>query len=252
MTFQDFLVKWFGKRIQELTIEKIDGLHFLPENIHQNYAPNYDKCQDCAARIFRQDIPFWLGSHKNKKLMVIAQDAGKGEEDYGLNTVFSIHNAHLNLNDYFNASHRHKGYYELFRDLIGADDFLEKIYFTDIVKCAYSTGKIGSSDKMFCKEELFFEIKEVAPRALLLMGKPAQSTFMRLSENKKMIHKEIEMFECRINNRSSIRFSHHKMDDYEVFLIPHLIGNLHISNEFKSDFELFKTKSITYIREQIN
>jgi uracil-DNA glycosylase len=252
MTFQDFLVKWFGKRIQELTIEKIDGLHFLPELIHQNYAPNLDKCQDCAARIFRQDIPFWLGSHKNKKLMVIAQDAGKGEEDYGLNTVFSIHNAHLNLNDYFNASHRHQGYYELFRDLIGTDDFLEKIYFTDIVKCAYSTGKIGSSDKMFCKEELFFEIDEVAPKALILMGKPAQSTFLKLSQDFKMGQKIIETFECQINQRSAIRFLHYELDNYKVFMIPHLIGNLHISKEFKSDFDLFKIKTIAYIRKQIS
>jgi len=252
MTFQDFLVKWFGKRIQELTIEKSDGLHFIPNNIHQNYAPNQDKCQDCAARIFRQDIPFWLGSHKNKKLMVIAQDAGKGTEDYGLNTVFSIHNAHLNLTDYFQASHRHRGYYKLFRDLIGSTNFLEEIYFTDIVKCAYSTfGKVALSETL-CKDELFFEIQEVNPKAILLMGKPAQNAFRNLCLPSGDDFEEIFKDACYINSRGSVSFTHYKVAGKNVFFIPHLIGNLHIAKENKETFEVFKSSLIAYIHSTIS
>ena len=251
MTFQEFLTKWFGKRIQELTVEKIDGLHFVPDKIHQNYAPNHDKCHDCAARIFRQDIPFWLGSHKNKKLMVIAQDAGKGEEDYGLNTVFSIHNAHIDKEAYFRASHRHKGYFDLFNNLIGHANFLEEIYFTDIVKCAYSTGSLGSFSEAICKNELFYEIQEVNPNALILMGKPAQDTFLKLATENSLRQTPIDSFQCRINEKSKINFSHFQIDKFDVFLIPHLIGNLHIASEFKSDFDVFKTKTIDYIRSQI-
>ncbi len=251
MSFQQFLIKWFGTRIQELTIEKSDGLHFTPEKIHQNYAPNQDKCQDCAARIFRQDIPFWLGRHKNKKLMVIAQDAGKGEEDFGLNTVFSIHNAHLNKEAYFNASHRHKGYFDLFRNLIGKDTFLEEIYFTDIVKCAYSSSSISSFSDAICKNELFYEIEEVDPKCLLLMGKPAQSAFIKLATEKKLVRNLIESTQCRINARSNVRFLHFKIDKYHVFMIPHFIGNLHVAREYMLEFDSFKTNTINYIRNQI-
>jgi uracil-DNA glycosylase len=252
MTFQEFLTKWFGKRIQELTVEKIDGLHFVPDKIHQNYAPNQDKCQKCSARIFRQDIPFWLGSHTNKKLMVIAQDAGKGEEDYGLNTVFSIHNAHTNIQAYFEASHRHKGYYDLFRDLIGNENFLEYIYFTDIVKCAYSTfGKVAFSETL-CKDELFFEIQEVNPEAILLMGKPAQNAFKSLSLQFGNTFEEILTNACSINSRGSVSFTHYKVAGKNIFFIPHLIGNLHIAKENKETFEIFKSSLIAYIHSTIS
>jgi hypothetical protein len=170
MSFQQFFIKWFGSRILELTIVKIDGLHFIPEKIHQNYAPNHDKCQDCAARIFQQDIPFWLGPHKNKKWMVIAQNAGKREEDFGLNTVFSIHNTHLNKVAYFKASHHHRGYFDLFRNLIGKYKFLEEIYFTNNVKCVYSTGSIASLSDAICINELFYEIKQVYPKLFSING----------------------------------------------------------------------------------
>lgn len=252
MTFQEILIKWFGKRIQELTEQKSDGLHFIPENINQNYAPNNDKCQDCAAKIFRQDIPFWLGSHRNKKLMVIAQDAGKGEEDFGLNTVFSIHNAHLQKEAYFKASQRHKDYYNLFKNLIGKDSFLKEIYFTDIVKCAYSTfGKVAISETV-CKDELFFEVQEVNPEAILLMGKPAQNAFKSLSLQFGNTFEEIFTDACSINSRGSVSFTHYTVAGKNVFFIPHLIGNLHIAKENKESFEVFKSSLIAYIQSTIS
>lgn len=252
MTFQEFLKKWFGKRIQELTVEKIDGLHFVPEKIHQNYAPNHDKCKNCAAKIYRQDVPFWLGSHKNKKLMVIAQDAGKGEEDYGLNTVFSIHNAHIDKEAYFRASHRHKGYFDLFKNLIGIENFLKEIYFTDIVKCAYSTFGIVAFSETICKDELFFEIQEVNPEAILLMGKPAQNAFKSLSLQFGNTFEEIFTDACSINSRGSVSFTHYTVAGKNVFFIPHLIGNLHIAKENKETFEIFKSSLIAYIHSIIS
>lgn len=252
MTFQEILIKWFGKRIHELTEQKSDGLHFIPENINQNYAPNHDKCQDCAAKIFRQDIPFWLGSHRNKKLMVIAQDAGKGAEDFGLNTIFSIHLAHLHKETYINVSHRHKGYFELFKNIIGRNSFLEEIYFTDIVKCAYSTfGKVAFSETV-CKDELFFEVQEVNPEAILLMGKPAQNAFKSLSLQFGNTFEEIFTDSCSINSRGSVSFTHYKVAGKNVFFIPHLIGNLHIAKENKDSFDDFKSGLIAYIHSIIS
>ena len=252
MTFQEFLIKWYGKRVQDFTLEKVDGLHLLPEKINENQLPNLDKCQKCPARIFRQDIPFWLGPHSNKKLMVIAQDAGKGEEDYGLNTVFSIHNAHTNIQAYFEASHKHKGYYDLFRNLIGNENFLAYIYFTDIVKCAYSTfGKVAFSETV-CKNELFFEIQEVNPEAILLMGKPAQNAFKSLSLQSGNTFEEIFTDACSINSRGSVSFTHYKVAGKNIFFIPHLIGNLHIAKENKETFEVFKSSLITYIHSTIS
>lgn len=251
MTFQDFLVHFYGKRIQDLTVEKSDGLHFLPEKIHQNYPPNHDKCHSCPARIYRQDLPFWTGSHKNKKLMVIAQDAGKGIEDFGLNTVFSIHNAHSNPEAYFAASHKHIGYFNLFKDLIGNDNFLDHIYFTDIIKCAYSTGTEGSFELASCKDELFYEIDEVAPSAIILMGKAAQNGFIKLVNQQNETLTLLETFQGRINVRSTISFSYYQMGSYKIYMIPHLIGNLHISREFKDEFDQFKQKIINFIGKNI-
>ena len=251
MLFQDFLTQFYGKRIQDLTIEKSDGLHFLPEKIHQDYPPNHDKCQNCPARIYRQDLPFWTGSHKNKKLMVIAQDAGKGMEDWGLNTVFSIHNAHSNLEAYFAASHKHIGYFNLFRDLIGNDNFLDHIYFTDIIKCAYSTGSEGSFELASCKDQLFYEIDEVAPSAIILMGKAAQNGFIKLVTQQNNSITLLESFKGRINLRSTISFYYYQWGSYKIYMIPHLIGNLHISSEFKDEFDQFKQKIINFIGKNI-
>jgi uracil-DNA glycosylase len=251
MTFQDFLVKWYGRRIKELTRLKNDGLHFIPENMHQNYAPNHDKCQDCAAKIFRQDIPFWLGSHKNKKLMVIAQDAGKGVEDYGLNTVFSIHSAFIDKEAYFNASSRHKGYYNLFRGMIDSEEFLEEIYFTDIIKCAYSTMSTIQVDETKCKNFIFQEINEVNPKSILLMGKPAQITFHYLIQQQRLKLEQVKSISCSINAKSAISFSHFHFQDKHVFFSPHVIGNLHISKEYKNQFDEFKTEIVNYICEKI-
>jgi uracil-DNA glycosylase len=252
MNFQELLIRWYGERIREFTIEKKDGLHLIPEKIHQNYAPNFDKCQDCAAKIFRQDIPFWLGSHKNKKLMVIAQDAGKGVEDYGLNTVFSIHSAFIDKEQYFHSSSRHKGYYNLFRGMIDSDNFLEDIYFTDIVKCAFSTITTIKVDETKCKNHIFQEINDVNPKSILLMGKPAQNTFQNLISRDLLKMELIKTFSCTINSKGSISFSHFQFENKQVFCSPHLIGNLHISKEFNKQFVEFKTEIIGYICEKIN
>ena len=236
----------------ELTEMKSDGLHFRPEAIQHILEPNHDKCQECPAMIFRQDIPFWLETHKNKKLMVVAQDAGKGKEDHSLNTVFSIHNAHIDLKNYFDTSPRHRRYFELFKDLIGHDKFLYDIYFTDIIKCAYSTGIEGSFSLASCKEDLFYEINEVDPKGLILMGKAAQNAFTAMAVSQGMNLKLVYRDACQINTKGQVYFCHYRMDLKEIFFIPHLIGNLHIATDKKDEFLLFKTRLTTYIQQSLN
>ena len=252
MEFQELLIKRFGKRVEHVTLQTANGLVFQPEQIFLAQEPNKDKCSACPAHVYRQDLPFWLGSHRNKKLMVIAQDAGKGEEDYGFNTVFSIHAAHLNKEEYFKASSKHHLYYAFFQEIIGSSDFLQHIYFTDIVKCAYSTGPMGSFELASCKQDIEVELKEVNPTALLLMGKPAQHAFTALFMNQGNKYHEVKTLSCQINKRGSIAFTHLKLNDKDVFLAPHLIGNLHIGMDFKTEFLAFKQEVIAYMHACIN
>ena len=247
MTFQEYLIKWYGQRIRVLTEYKSEDLVLNHEKIVDDLEPNFDKCKSCIASKFRQDIPFWVGSHRNKKLMVIAQDAGKGEEDYGLNTVFSIHWAQIDKEKYFDASPRHEGYYNLFKGFMGAEHFLNDIYFTDIVKCAYSTDPSISLSIPICKDDLFYEISEVNPLSVIFMGIAAQRTFLKLlndqDENLSLIFSE----SCFINQRTSISFKHYLFYQRNIFFIPHLIGNLHISKEHRDGFDKFVLAISSYI-----
>ncbi|MFN5911835.1 MAG: uracil-DNA glycosylase family protein [Bacteroidota bacterium] len=252
MVLQSILAKRFGQRIKQLTLLRADGLHFLPDQIQKISEPNLDKCQDCPARIFRQDIPFWIGPHSGKKVMVIAQDAGKGIEDHGLNTVFSIHNAHLDPEAYFKASPRHEGYFNLFRDVIGHDRFLHDIYFTDIVKCAYSTDAQTSFSSAVCKEDILMEIEAVNPKGLILMGKAAQTAFSTMSEMNGMKLSVVTHDSCQINSRGQIHFVHYTLNTMHVFFIPHLIGNLHIARDMKEEFLLFKNRITSCIQKTLN
>jgi uracil-DNA glycosylase len=247
MQFLNLLEKRFGKRIHQFT-DKIDNhLYFYPERINNDNTIIDQKCISCPAHIYRQDFPFWIGSHINKKLMVIAQDAGKGFEDFGINTVFSIHVAGINLETYFNASSRHKRYFELFKGMFDKEDFLHEIYFTDIVKCAFSTENKIKLDEVNCKDDVFIEIEEVNPKAIVLMGTAAQSVFLSLVNKNNLKLEFINKSECAINERSSVKFLHYKLENKSVFFIPHLVGNLHVSKNRKEELNNFST----YVQQQI-
>jgi len=252
MSFQDLLIKRFGKRVAHLTTSTAAGLVFDPEKIHLAQDPSDDKCRSCPAHVYRQDLPFWLGNHRNKKMMVIAQDAGKGDEDYGFNTVFSMHMACLSKEDYFKASSRHELYFDMFQSIIGSNEFLKHIYFTDIVKCAYSTGPLGSFQLASCKQDIQVELDEVNPSVILLMGKPAQHAFAEICLKQENNFNVVNEFTCQINQRGSISFQHIEWQDKQVFFAPHLIGNLHIGKDYKPAFLKFKLMVIQYMHSYVS
>lgn len=252
MQLLSLLQKRYGSRIDHFTELKPDGLHFHPEKINNFFSGSCDKCTSCNAHIYRQDFPFWVGSHNNKKLMVIAQDAGKGMEDYGINTVFSIHNAYLNRDVYFNASPRHEKYYNLFYGMFNHDLFLQEMYFTDIVKCAYSTENKIKLATVNCTNDILIEISEINPSSILLMGTAAQSAFNTLTNTYSFTLELINEFRCKINNRASIKFQHFRLNKKSVFYIPHLIGNLHVATEKKENFNAFVYRIQSEVKLSLN
>lgn len=252
MKLLQLLEKRFGSKVHHFTAVKDNFLYLYPEKLEQYNQPHCDKCTLCEAHIYRQDLPFWAGPHAHKKLMVVAQDAGKGYEENSVNTVFSIHVAILNTEKYFEASPRHKRYFELFKGMFYDTDFLNHIYFTDIIKCAYSTENKFKVSDINCADDLFVEMEAVNPGALLLMGTAAQSVFINLMGLHGHKLHFIHQFNCAINNRSSIKFQHYDYNGRAVFFVPHLIGNLHISKAKKDSFNEFVVSIQHYIKNLLH
>lgn len=108
LSFKNYLTKTFGSRIDKVLRVDDRGVELLISQIpivNQTNTTAYDKCSLCSGSLYRQDIPFWTGSHKNKKVVVISQDAGKKKEDDKLNCVFSLQVAYRDKDAYV-LSHR--------------------------------------------------------------------------------------------------------------------------------------------------
>lgn len=255
ITFKNYLVKYFGNKVLNVLEETENGVIINANKIkayNETKEKEIDKCNNCMATKYRQDMPFWLNNYFRKKIMVIAQDAGKGVEDKNINTVFDMHSFQINEEDYIKKHTTHHKYVDLFRKITGKTNFLEDIYFTDIVKCAFSSDKAIKSNTCLCSKDIFTEIELVNPKTIVLMGTQAKNIFTELVRQKKSELKIIQESTTQINGRQSIKFSHLILDNHNVFFIPHFAGNLHISNEFKKSFIDFKDKCCLYINQSIN
>lgn len=131
------------------------------------------KCTDCAASRYRQDLPYWQGELP-KRYMLVAQDAGKGEEHADrpeFNTVFSIHRL-FNEGEAYLKETRHARYHAYLRSMLPEADDLGSMYFTDLVKCAFSTGGLEASASP-CRSDLLVEMAAVRPKVVVFFGSQA-------------------------------------------------------------------------------
>jgi uracil-DNA glycosylase len=250
--FIDYLTKYFGNKVLNVLEETEKGVFINSSKIEAYNSANpitIDKCTDCIATKHRQDLPFWIDNYSNKKIMVIAQDAGKGDEDRKINTVFDMHSFHLDEEKYLNKHRTHYKYVDLFKKITGKKNFLEDIYFTDIIKCAFSSDKSIKSNSCLCSNDIVQEINLVNPASIVLMGNQAKSAFTNLMSQNKIDLKLIEASSTPINSKRSIKFYHMKTERFNVFFMPHFAGNLHVSNDFKAIFESFKDECCSYINQ---
>jgi len=256
--FHSFLISTFGEKSQDvfelidndisLNISKIDEI-----NDKNTQFTHIDKCKlHCKACKCRQDIPFWTGTIK-KKIMLIAQDAGKGCENNMINCVFSLQDVVLNKEKYITDKHhpKHKQYFELFSSI--SSDFINKIYFTDIVKCSYSTDSSIKLSECECRVNIIDEISVVEPEIIILMGSPAKNTFLKVAKSKqKKIQLLKEVFE-EINSKGKICFSEFLYNDsISIYHIPHFVGNLKIHSDYRKKFEKFEHECLLTIKTKEN
>jgi uracil-DNA glycosylase len=254
--FINYLIKHFGSKILNVINETEHGIIINSKKIkHYNETAitnQNDKCNDCIASKYRQDMPFWINNHTNKKIMVISQDAGKGNEDHkSINTVFDMHSFQIDEDEYVKKHSTHQNYIDLFRLITGKKEFLEDIYFTDIIKCAYSTDSKIKPYSCICNKNIIFEIEEVNPNTIILMGSQARDLFLSLYKEIGYKMENIIESSLKINKRNSIKFSHNKINKINIFFIPHFVGNLHISEDMNSDFLNYKQECCKYINSFI-
>ena len=116
-----------------------------------SYSPN--KCKECKATKFRQDLPFWIDNIQ-KNFMVISQDPGKGIGD-NFNTVFSIHQVVTDQEKYLSDKKNLK-YFNYLNTLI-PNNFIHNTFFTDLIKCSFSIDKSISINDCVCKNDILTE-----------------------------------------------------------------------------------------------
>lgn len=248
-------------------LSKRFGDRFM-KNLNQNYEIDYsnprfikkpeNKCTDCKATDYRQDLPFWLGSIP-KKYMLIAQDAGKGKEPedgkVDFNTVFSllailpIDGTETGLGAYI---YNHKTnrpiiknlrYLRYFSALILGKDIMvdgnvskervklimESCYFTDVVKCAFSSMNNYNLKDCPCHRDVIEEIKIVSPEVVFLFGTKSFNALQNAGLN----FYEQKTLELKINEtqvRYIKTFKTNPCDGKTYILVPQL-GNNRFSNE---------------------
>lgn len=230
-------------------------------------SPN--KCQECAATKFRQDLPFWIGDVQ-KDFMIIAQDAGKGEGD-DFNTVFSIHKAYNNIDVYKNNK-KHDNYFTYLNKLVSVNDkneinFFKNVFFTDLVKCAFSSSKdvnisFKEEDKenrktVQCHTDILTEIATVNPKIVYLFGQKPRDTFKKLITNKfkdKKIN-NIDSHDIIINKgrKTSIQlFEHPEFNDILFISVPQLGNNRFSLEGYSILFEFLDNKLKPIIAKHIS
>lgn len=203
------------------------------------------KCSACPATKFRQDLPFWHGSLP-KRYMVVAQDAGKGFEDLArpeFNTVFSIHRL-FNEPDRYLAEARHARYHSYLRSLLPETDDLKDVYFTDLIKCAYSTGGMDVAECP-CRSDLFVEMAAVRPDVVIFFGARAFSTSIALLQGKGFGYLPLgRPLAVRVNKGRELKIHlGHCPGRDELFVgIPQLGQNRYSNEGFKRMLDVMRTE----------
>jgi hypothetical protein len=212
-------------------------------------SPN--KCKECDASKFRQDLPFWL-KNIEKTFMLISQDAGKSkivsdkERDDDFNTVFSIHQVLLNKEKYLSDG-KHNNYYRYLSALV-PDNFIENTFFTDLIKCSYSTNGSIKIDDCKCKNDILTEIKFVKPKVVFLFGAKPRDSFKKIIKEFTNIPVQIntdETFSLKINKGKIIKISIFRHDYFldKIFLFVPQLGNNRFSKKCFDDLlDLIKNK----------
>lgn len=193
------------------------------------------KCTDCAASRYRQDLPYWQGALP-KRYMLVAQDAGKGQEHADrpeFNTVFSIHRL-FNEGEAYLKETRHARYHAYLRSMLPEADDLGSMYFTDLVKCAFSTGGLDASASP-CRSDLLVEMAAVRPNVVVFFGSQAFSTGMAMMQGQGFAYQPMtEPVRVRVNKgrELTIRMGH-CVGRAELFLgIPQLGQNRYSTEGF--------------------
>ena len=102
VAFINFLTKYFGNKVLNVLDEKEEGVSINSSKIEAYNLANpktIDKCTDCIATKYRQDLPFWINNFSDKKIMIVAQDAGKGEEDKKIKQLRERHQTMEGMED---------------------------------------------------------------------------------------------------------------------------------------------------------
>jgi uracil-DNA glycosylase len=216
----------FGEKFTlNLSKEKKFEIDFL--NGFEFSSPS--KCKDCPANIYRQDLPFWIGNVE-KDFMVISQDAGKGKGD-DFNSVFSIHNVVKNKETYL-SNPKHKKYFDYLTALIG-NDFYEQTFFTDLIKCAFSTESAIEINSCKCQDDFLTEIEIIKPKIIFLFGSKARN-FLQLKVKKlsNSSTKIIHSFNFLINKSKTSKITVYSNDFFAgvVFIDVPQLGENRFSN----------------------
>lgn len=239
-TLHSLLEKRFGDRYLK-NLKKVDHIELDYQNIIK-LKPN-NKCKECKATETRQDLPFWLGKPK-KDFMLIGQDPGKGDEGVEFNTVFSIHQLHLDYYSYIREK-KHSKYYHYFSVLFPVENLLEKVYFTDIVKCAYSTKNFNIEDCK-CRFDIFQEIEAVKPKVVYLFGSQAFTTTINIMNEKGFsFNPEYAPFEFLINKNQKRKISigsFENFQDIKFIAVPQLGQNRFSLVGFENMLQLIESQ----------
>lgn len=203
------------------------------------------KCTDCPATKYRQDLPFWQGALP-KRYMLVAQDAGKGEEQPDrpeFNTVFSIHRLFNEPEAYLKEA-RHTRYHTYLRSLLPDADDLGAVYFTDLIKCAFSTGGMDAATCP-CRNDLLVEMTAVRPSVVIFFGSQAFSTGLDMLHAKGYAFQPLgEPVRVRVNKARelSIRIGRCASRE-ELFIgIPQLGQNRYSKEGYEHMLEVMRTQ----------
>jgi len=251
------LKKLLGKRFGDWYIINSDETGSINYETQAFKTKPGNKCEECEAKAYRQDLPFWLGNIQ-KKYMVIAQDAGKGMEPedgaedfnavFSLQSVLPFDGTETGLGAYIYNYQKNRPikknikYLRYFTALILGKDAvvdekvsklnvqhaMESCYFTYVVKCAFSTLNNLDLKKCKCEQDFIEEIKMVSPKVVFLFGKKPFNAL----QNAGFDLREQESIEIKIN-KTQVRYikTYKKTGDEKTYVMVPQLGNNRFSDE---------------------
>jgi|GEM_PF-4622296 uracil-DNA glycosylase len=252
LRLHQLLLKRFGDRYAR----NLRGGHPLQMNFGAplSFGPA-SKCTDCPATKYRQDLPFWQGSLP-KRYMLVAQDAGKGEEHPDrseFNTVFSIHRL-FNEGEGYLKEARHARYHAYLCSMLPEADDLGSIYFTDLVKCAFSTGGLDASSCP-CRSDLLIEMAAVRPQVVIFFGSQAFAAGKAMLEAQSFAFQALdEPVRVRVNKSRELTIQMGRCAGRkELFLgIPQLGQNRYSNEGYSRMLEVMRARVRPVIMQYIS